>query len=63
MSPVLWPSKLRNLVLGGGTDPPASCVWDRRSPIELTEHGRRGRTRTCGFLIKSQLLSQLSYAP
>src|SRR5712691_983197 len=26
MSPALWPSKLRNLVLGGGTDPPTSCL-------------------------------------
>ncbi len=26
MSPVLWSSKLRNLVLGGGTDPPTSCL-------------------------------------
>src|SRR6266699_2942370 len=63
MSPALWPAKLRNLVLGGGTDPPTSCLWDRRSSIELTERGRRDRTRTCGFLIKSQLLFPLSYAP
>ena len=25
-------------------------------PTELTEHGRRGRTRTCSLLVKSQLL-------
>ena len=32
-------------------------------PSELTEHGRRGRIRTCISLIKSQDLSPLSYAP
>jgi hypothetical protein len=32
-------------------------------PAELTEHGRRGRTRTRTALIKSQALCPLSYAP
>jgi hypothetical protein len=28
-------------------------------PTELTEHGRRGRARTCSLLVKSQLLSAI----
>ena|SRR5215831_4202464 len=32
-------------------------------PAELTEHGRRGRSRTCTSMIKSHVLCLLSYAP